>query len=483
MKSIRLYNALGRIFPQDISRFELLLFIGSSSILLITLIVSLTLNLPWLMLLPVLAVLLFVLLYDSRIIFYLIVILVPFSAEMQIPMFGSALQVPTEPLIIMLLAFWVVQSIYINNKEKIELKSTQRVNYVIYLFLSVLAISIVTSSLPVVSAKYFANTLWYVTVCYFFVKSNFRSIYSVKVLISIFFLLSDLVVIYTLIRHAATGFSSYTSNEVVQPFFSEHGTYAAYLSIIFGIAVGISFSLERRFLRLFARLTSIILFVGIIFSYTRAAWLGIAVMLLFLIVIKSKDLLRFKTFISISIVAGLVTIFIVYFGVQSSLERNVQSITDVEKNLSNLERVDRWMAAINMIKAYPIVGVGYGTYPFHFKKYQDHRFDTPISNFFGFPHNDYLQLFSETGIFGISFWLLLFLIYYRTGIKCYFTIRDNVKQNILLGSLGGIITYLVHAFFNGYLQYDKVAIPFWVTLAIGIICIELSRNDFDPLKS
>jgi O-antigen ligase len=162
------------------------------------------------------------------------------------------------------------------------------------------------------------------------------------------------------------------------------------------------------------------------------------------------------------------------------LEKNINSITDVERNLSNLERFNRWMAAVNMIKAHPVMGVGYGTYPIRYLKYRDRRLETPVSDFYGFPHNDYLQYFAETGIFGFTAWMGFLVLLFTKTIAGYYRIRDEFARNLLIGCLGGILTYLTHALFNGFLQTDKVAVPFWVLVALILILLETHEGKRDP---
>jgi O-antigen ligase len=263
-----------------------------------------------------------------------------------------------------------------------------------------------------------------------------------------------------------------------EPFYEEHGTYAAYLSIIFGISLSLSFAqIKSTELKTLAILTTIILFVAIILSFTRAAWLSIMIVLIVFIFFKSKFVLKSKAlwvFVVILIVASI------FFGSDLilNLQKNAATIVDIEKNVSNLERINRWLAAWNMFVDSPIIGLGYGTYPIHYYEYRDPLFATTESSMFAGPHNDYLQFLSETGLFGLISWLFIMSVVLFRAFKVFKTSKDPFISSLALGSAIGLLTYLLHSFFNGFLLYDKVAVPFWLTVGI-IMTLEFKRNKIE----
>ena len=331
-----------------------------------------------------------------------------------------------------------------------------------------------TSPIQFMSIKRFLSTSWYIGGCYLFLLYNCRSIHRIETIVRAFFFSAVIIAVYSLGKHSVSGFSDATANDSMRPFFQEHGSYSAHLSIVLGLAIGLSFGTGGRFwLRRFAVFVSIILFVGIILSYTRAAYLGLGAMMLFFLVIKSKELFTFRSFLGISIIAIILTLFMINLGVQTTMQKTTVSIADVERNLSNLERFNRWMAALHMIQAHPILGVGYGTYPIMYEKYKDVRYLTPISDFVGWAHNDYLTYCAEAGVFALLSWLFFLFTTFRLGIINYFRTQDEFLRNLILGCLGGLLTYVVHAMFNDFLQLDKVAVPFWVAIGLVALTIEL----------
>lgn len=456
--------------PGEVSDNECIWIISVISIYLLIATIGIIAGIYWISFFPIIFVLLYFLLQDLRIFFFAIVFLVPFSFELAIPGMGSGLQFPTEPMIILLITIWFLNRIYFGTTNNTESESTNSTDKWLKLFLIVIGVSVLTSSHFIISIKMLANTLWYLIACVYFVRKEFVEEDDVASILKIMFLSSFITLCYALVRLGTAGFANTASNWAPQPLFSEHGSYSAYLSIILGIAISISFGAGKyKKLRMAALILTPLLLISIIFSFARAAWIGVVVLLFFLLVVKSKEILNFKTFIMLIILSGLITVGIISVGIQASLQKDIQSISDVESNVSNLERFNRWMAAINMIRAHPLLGVGYGAYPDEYIYYQDRRFNTTVSNFLGSTHNDYLQYFSEAGIFALLFWLLFIFSLFKMGLKLYYKIPDEFFRNVTLGCLGGVLTYLVHAMFNGFLQFDKVALPFWTSVAVIFI--------------
>jgi O-antigen ligase len=407
-------------------------------------------------------------------VFYLIILVVPFSgAKTEISGTGAAIQLPTEPLLWALILVWGLQLILNPRPLRQFAMPTRRITYALLLFLATAAFSVVTSTLPFMSFKRLLNTGWYIAACYFFVVRNCSSPRHVRNIMIAMFLAAGVVTVFALAKHSLSGFSNFAASESVRPFFTEHGSYAEHLSILFGIAAGLCFGTGRfPRLRLLAAAATPLFFLGILFSYTRAAWVGVACVGLFFFVIRAKEFLRFRSFVIVAVAAVAFSGVGVILGVQQSVERTATTIADPTHDLSTLGRIDRWISGLNMIRAHPLIGVGFATYPEHYEQYRDKRFITPVSNFYGGVHNDYLQYWAEQGIFGLLTWLFFLATLYSIGIKYYFRITDEFVRNALLGTLGGILTHVVHALFNDFLLYDKVAVPFWVAVAFVVVLVE-----------
>jgi O-antigen ligase len=89
-------------------------------------------------------------------------------------------------------------------------------------------------------------------------------------------------------------------------------------------------------------------------------------------------------------------------------------------------------ASYEMGKAFPHTGTGLGTFKFVFPGYQDYRIDTLID----YAHNDWLQLFAETGWVGVLIIGGCFIWLMGSSIALWRKRRDPFSVGIGLGGWG-----------------------------------------------
>jgi O-antigen ligase len=154
---------------------------------------------------------------------------------------------------------------------------------------------------------------------------------------------------------------------------------------------------------------------------------------------------------------------------------HVKSIYNISSNASNLERVNRWQAAIRMFHERPFFGWGPGTYQFVYAPFQRSKEKTIISTNAGDrgnSHNEYLGPLSEEGVLGMVavFLIVIFSIY--TALKVYARTEDKEIKLLVMMAMLGLITYFTHGFLNNFLDTDKASVPVWGFMAI-IVALDL----------
>ncbi|HRH63474.1 MAG TPA: O-antigen ligase family protein, partial [Bacteroidia bacterium] len=233
----------------------------------------------------------------------------------------------------------------------------------------------------------------------------------------------------------------------------------------------------------------IILFVflvGLVFSYTRAAWVSLAAATGVYVLILLR--IKFLTFL-----LSAVTLIVLFLTFQEQifmkLEKNrqdssnnltehVQSISNISSDASNLERVNRWSCAIRMFKERPVFGFGPGTYMFKYAPYQFSYEKTIISTNNGDngnAHSEYIGPLAEQGILGLILVLVLFTTIIVTGLRVYNRVESREARVYALVFLLGLITYFVHGILNNFLDQDKASVPFWAFVA-AIVAIDLYQS-------
>jgi O-antigen ligase len=278
----------------------------------------------------------------------------------------------------------------------------------------------------------------------------------------------------------------------MEPFYRDHTQYGAVLAIFVPIVFGLLIEKSKSFwwyvlFTLFFSLISI----GIVYTYSRAAWLSIFIVFAILIFVW----LRIRIWVVVS-GAVLAAAFIVFSlddivirleknktDSAENLVENVESITNITTDASNLERINRWKAVLAMTQEKPLFGWGPGTYMFEYAPFQQSEDLTIISTNFGDvgnAHSEYLGPMAESGIPGfilVTVWIFLIFI---TAIKAFRRSKVPANKHLLLYVTLGLATYFVHGFLNNFLDSDKASIPVFGTMAMIIALDILSKQKNNP---
>jgi O-antigen ligase len=219
------------------------------------------------------------------------------------------------------------------------------------------------------------------------------------------------------------------------------------------------------------------LILGLVLSYTRAAWVSLFGAFIFAFILKFR--ISFAKFLTI-IIVGVGVLLFSWDSIIMSLEKNTQdssssfskhieSVSNISTDASNLERINRWNCAIRMFKERPFLGWGPGTYAFQYAPFQRSKEKTIISTNqgdLGNAHSEFLGPLAESGILGILSFLVLMLTVYYKGMQLYYTLEKGDLRNLVFFSLLALTTYFVHGFLNNFLDTDKLAVPFWSFISI-----------------
>jgi len=344
-----------------------------------------------------------------------------------------------------------------------------------------------TSELPIVSLKFLVSRIWFVIPFFFVAAMLFRKIENIKKFLWLYTLGLLVVIVYTISIHSTYGFDEETGHWVMSPFYNDHTAYGSALAMFIPISIGfIFFPEQKKWLKSAAVIALTLLVAAIILSYSRAAWLSLlAAAGVFLLVI-----FRIRLY---WVIITLIVVFGLFFTFQNqiidSLEKNkqdssanfaehIKSMTNISSDASNLERINRWQAAVRLYNDRPIFGWGPGTYQFVYAPFQRSKEKTIISTNLGDKgnaHSEYLGAMSEQGFMGLILILLLFAsgVYY--GLMVYKKGNLKVKFLSMMVTMG-LITYMAHAILNNFLDSDKLSVPFWGFFAV-IVALDVYHTN------
>ena len=255
------------------------------------------------------------------------------------------------------------------------------------------------------------------------------------------FLLSGTIIGLDAIFQKITGFDLLRQRELiigrVTAAFKVTNILAAYLIpvLISTIAFLSSKSIDRK-KRIFLIFSSTLLVSVLIFTFSRAGWLGFIAALIFLLFLSRN----------IKVAAVPLLLFLSILLVVPTLRDRVTAHGDAQ-------RVKLFTTTVKMIKANPVLGHGVGTYMDRFSRY--HPDTNPA-----YAHNSYMQIWAETGIFSFLSFMAFLSLLLAKSVKAVLRNRDF----ILMGLVCGIFGFLVHSFFDNHFYSLQLSFLFW-TLA------------------
>lgn len=419
---------------------------------------------------------------------YVIVFFVPLSIPLTNIVgrnIGVDLFLPTEPMLAGVMILFFLKNL---RGQALDTRILRHpLTIAVYVNILWILITSITSSMPLVSIKFLVARIWFIIAFYFLALEIFKSKKKMRQYIWIYIIPFTFVIIYSLVRHSAHGLlNQMASHSAVKPFYNDHTAYGMALGMLIPVLIGLYISYRKKL-----SITQHILFVLLIslylmatlFSYTRATWLSLSVVagIWFLLLVK----IRWQYLAALTII-----LFSLFFTFQTEimirlqsnkqtssgkLSQHVQSMSNIQTDASNLERINRWNCALRMFKEKPFFGWGPGTYMFQYAPFQHSREKTSISTNFhtlGNAHSEYLGPLAEQGIFGIISVLLIIGLTIRTGLRVYLRSKNQHARVLALSVLLALMTYYIHGILNNFLDSDKASALFWGFSAI-LVALEL----------
>ncbi len=446
-----------------------------------------------LVILPLGLLVVIIAIYRLQLLFWLVLFFVPFSVPLKefAPALGINMFLPTEPLLAGLMIIFIIRLVTDRGFDK-QIVSHPVSQIIIFQLLWIFLTSF-TSTMPDVSFKFFLSRLWFVAVFYFMASQMFKETGNIRKFVWTYLIPLGIMIIIITIKHIGLGlFDQKASNPAVDPFFNDHTLYGAIITIMIPLAFGL-FMQSRLpwWQRVGALILLGILLTGLLFSYSRAAWLslivGIGVYFLVLFRVRGRVVLL--------VTVSLIVFFMLFGkGLLMKMERNdqdssdnltehVQSISNISTDASNLERLNRWSCALRMWSEKPFLGFGPGTYMFQYAAYQKKAQETIISTNSadgGNSHSEYLGPLSEFGILGALSMLLLVFFVIRTGIRVYYKQSDPILKMLAIAMTIGLVTYFFHGIMNNFLDTDKASALVWGGMAM-LVVLDRKQTDNNPV--
>lgn len=185
-------------------------------------------------------------------------------------------------------------------------------------------------------------------------------------------------------------------------------------------------------------LVIIVIGLCLLFTNSRGPWLGAVIGLVSLLFFKpSKKVL-------IAVVAALIAIPIMIYGVNTFTHDNRNSIVDRLEKAKNWrsdgdsrERVLMWQSGREMIKDRPLLGLGLGNIHEVYLQYKSAKaWHTGVENEL---HSNIVQIAVERGLLGLAMFIWVLVAFFREGYRTLKILPDN-KPFLKAVTAGGLLS-------------------------------------------
>ena len=247
--------------------------------------------------------------------------------------------------------------------------------------------------------------------------------------------------------------------------YDHHLTFGNMMSLVFCVTLGLVFSSQGRN-RLIAAAAAFAIFLGIVFSYARSAWIGLVAGLALFAYLKGR-----RIFVATA-AAGAVVLMLA-LGVSPSLRERFSSSFN---SAQNLERLYIWKTSLAMAADHPFVGIGPGVYRQVVEGYREGyniRWTTASH-----AHNSFIMVAAESGWPALALFLaLLAAALWGPGARLRHLDASSVDFSLLAALLSGMAGFAFSSFFQHNFGDAEVVTTFWFIVATAAGAARLSTTD------
>jgi O-antigen ligase len=233
---------------------------------------------------------------------------------------------------------------------------------------------------------------------------------------------------------------------------------------------------------------NVLLLLAVIFSYARAAMLAVV----FAAVVAVAIRLRLVNLI-MPCLYGIIAIGMVYLVKNNNyidlrpnyertyMHRNFSDhliATFKGQDMSSMERLYRWIAAVRMSNDRPIVGYGPHAFYYYYKPYTVNMFKTYVSRNeeHSTTHNYFLFMLVEQGWPAMLLYALLVMVVFAHAQRTYFSLHDRFYKYCTLGIAMAFAACFINNFFSEMIETHKVGSLFYVFITLLVILRRKSRE-------
>ncbi len=353
-----------------------------------------------------------------------------------------------------------------------------------------LIVAVIYSHELLFSVKFLMAKCWFLVsflvfpVFIFKEKSDYRKAF----LLLLIPMLATICII--MVRHAALGFNFRKIEKAIHGLYYNHVDYSTVISMFFPVLCA-AYPLTRNkpwWIRLLLLLTIAFFLPAIYTTYARAAMVAIV----FSVVVYVAIRLKLATWI-MPVFYGMLALFLVYLGtnkkyidfrpqyektyMHSSFEKHMIA-TFRGQDMSSMERVYRWIAAVRMSADEPLTGYGPNSFYYYYKPYALSIFRTYVSrnDEHSTTHNYFLYMLVEQGYPAMILYAIFVMVMMAQAQKTYHRFKDKFYKQCTMAVITLFAAAFINNFFSELIETHKVGALFYLSVALLIILTKKSKD-------
>jgi O-antigen ligase len=154
------------------------------------------------------------------------------------------------------------------------------------------------------------------------------------------------------------------------------------------------------------------------------------------------------------------------------------------RDMSSMERVYRWIAAINMSKERPVTGYGPNSFYYYYKPYAVSMFRTYVSrnDERSTTHNYFLFMLVGQGWPAMLLYATLIIVVFAQAQRTYHRFKDPFYKKVTMAVTMMFAGGFVNNFFSELIETHKVGALFYLSIGLLVILDRKSKIESSPDK-
>ncbi|NDC40911.1 MAG: O-antigen ligase family protein [Chitinophagia bacterium] len=353
-----------------------------------------------------------------------------------------------------------------------------------------LCVAVIFSHVPFLSFKFLLSKIW-LMVCYFiFPVLVFNTKRDYKIVFKLMFATIFTTVVIILYHHYTLRFQFDRVQEAMGGLYYNHVDYSSVISMFFPLLV-VAYPLTKswaRWLRNLWILVIVIFLAAIFYSYARAAVLAVV----FAIAIGLAMRMKLVNFVMPCFYAAIIGLLCYMVANNNFLKyrpdydntymhkefSDHMMATFKGKDMSSMERLYRWIAAIRMSRDEPIKGYGPHGFYYNYQPYAISAFKTYVSRNpeRSTTHNYFLYMLVEQGWPAMLLYAILIPAVFAKAQRTYHRFKDKFYRTVTIGLAMTIAAGFINNFFSELIETHKVGALFYIPVCLLVLLEHKSRQ-------